>query len=60
MRLTDLSTWKALDAHAREIVGSRILDLFERDASRARTFSVEACGILLDYSKNPLSAETRS
>ena len=59
MRLTDRPTWKALDAHSREMGATRILDLFAQDPQRARAFSIEACGILLDYSKNPISAETR-
>jgi glucose-6-phosphate isomerase len=59
MRLTDRSTWKALSAHSREMGGTRILDLFAQDLQRAWAFSIEACGILLDYSKNPISAETR-
>jgi glucose-6-phosphate isomerase len=59
MRLTDRPTWKALDAHSREMRGARILDLFAQDPQRAQAFSIEACGILLDYSKNPISAETR-
>jgi glucose-6-phosphate isomerase len=59
MRLTDRATWKALDAHSREMGDARILDLFARDPQRAQAFSIEACGILLDYSKNPISAETR-
>ena len=59
MRLTDRPTWKALDEHAREMRDVRILDLFARDPERSRSFSIEACGLLLDYSKNPLTAETR-
>ena len=59
MRLTDRGTWKALDAHSREMSDARILDLFAQDPQRAQAFSIEACGILLDYSKNPISAETR-
>src|ERR1700688_245156 len=59
MRLTERPTWKALGAHVREIGDARILDLFAGDAQRAQAFSIEACGILLDYSKQPISAETR-
>ena len=59
MRLTERSTWKALDAHARQSGDTRILDLFAEDPERVQAFSLEACGILLDYSKNPVSAETR-
>ncbi len=38
---------------------TRILDLFARDPERPAGFSLEACGLLFDYSKNPVSAETR-
>ena len=37
----------------------RILDLFAQDPQRSQAFSIDACGMLLDYSKNPISAETR-
>src|SRR5690606_15181756 len=37
----------------------RILDLFAADPRRAEDFSIEACGLLFDYSRNPLTAETR-
>ncbi|HEX9452077.1 MAG TPA: glucose-6-phosphate isomerase [Burkholderiales bacterium] len=59
MRLTDRPTWKALHTHARTMGDTRILDLFAEDPQRAPGFSLEACGILFDYSKNPVSAETR-
>ena len=59
MRLTDRPTWKALLAHSREMSETRMLDLFDRDPERPSGFSLEACGILFDYSKNPVSAETR-
>jgi glucose-6-phosphate isomerase len=59
MRLTDRPTWKALDKHARDSRDVRILDLFAGDPERSTSFSIEACGLLFDYSKNPLTAETR-
>ncbi len=59
MRLTDRPTWEALHAHSRDMGDVRILDLFARDRQRAQSFSIEACGMLLDYSKNPVSADTR-
>src|SRR4051794_23539695 len=59
MHLIERTTWKALELHARQIAGVAILDLFAEDPGRAQDFSIEACGILFDYSKNPLSAETR-
>ena len=61
MRLTDRSTWKALDAHSRVMGGAHILDLFAQDPQRALAFSIEACGIPFDYSKNPVArARTKS
>ena len=59
MRLTDRPSWKALDAHSRKHGSAAILDLFAQDPQRAKTFLIEACGILFDYSKNPMTAETR-
>ncbi len=59
MRLTDRTPWKALQAHARDMGNARILDLFANDAQRAEGFSLQACDILFDYSKNPISADTR-
>ncbi len=59
MRLTDRPSWKALDAHSREHGSAAILGLFAQDPQRAKTFRIEACGILFDYSKNPMTAETR-
>ncbi|HVY07116.1 MAG TPA: glucose-6-phosphate isomerase [Burkholderiales bacterium] len=59
MHLTERTTWKDLLSHARAMSGVRILDLFEKDTQRAGAYSLEACGILLDYSKNPISGDTR-
>ena len=35
-----------------------MMDEFSRDERRAQTFSIEAAGVFLDYSKNLISAET--
>ena len=49
--------WAALDeAGAR---APRIADLFAADADRAHEFSVDACGMLFDYSKTAIDASTR-
>jgi len=58
-RLHERPAWKALEAHALEMREARIADLFAQDRARAQEFSVAACGLLLDYSKNPLSRQTR-
>lgn len=35
-----------------------ILDLFKKDSKRAQNFSVEDCGLLLDYSKNKIDKKS--
>ncbi len=57
-RLPQRPAWKALEAHALEMREARIADLFAQDPARAQEFSVAACGLLFDYSKNPLSRQT--
>jgi glucose-6-phosphate isomerase len=58
-RVHERPAWKALEAHALEMREARIAELFAQDPARAQDFSVSACGLLLDYSKNPLSSQTR-
>ncbi|HEV8645082.1 MAG TPA: glucose-6-phosphate isomerase [Burkholderiales bacterium] len=58
-RLHERPAWKALEAHALEMREARIAELFVQDPVRAQEFSVSACGLLFDYSKNPLSKQTR-
>ena len=50
--------WKALDTHWKEMEPRRMRDMFEQDPERFPRMSVRACGMLLDYSKNRISAET--
>jgi len=57
-RLSERTSWKALDAHAARPAVTDILALFDADPNRARIFSLEAAGLVLDYSKNPVSDET--
>lgn len=57
-KLTDLPEWKALEAHYQEIRHLHLRDLFRDDPGRAERFSIEDCGILLDYSKNRITDRT--
>ncbi|MEX0731675.1 MAG: glucose-6-phosphate isomerase [Aquisalimonadaceae bacterium] len=52
------SAWKALQAHAAEMQGRRIRDLFAADADRFGRHSLTTNGLLLDFSKNLITAET--
>ena len=50
--------WRALEAHWKEIAGLHMRNLFEEDPARCDRFSLEQCGIYLDYSKNLITEET--
>jgi len=57
-RLTESPAWTALARHREAMATVHVRDLFAGDPQRFQRFSVEACGILLDYSKNRINAET--
>ncbi|NNL88768.1 MAG: glucose-6-phosphate isomerase [Marinicaulis sp.] len=50
--------WQSLEKRASSISGQTIRSLFEDDGERFSRFSVEAAGLLLDYSKNKITKET--
>ncbi|MDA8224821.1 MAG: glucose-6-phosphate isomerase [Betaproteobacteria bacterium] len=52
--------WGALQAHSRQMRDVQMRDLFAQDEQRFEQFSLRAAGILLDYSKNRITAETLS
>ena len=56
--LSELPAWKALQQHAKELKSTTLKQLFAEDASRGTTFTAEAEGLFLDYSKNRITAET--
>ena len=58
MSLTDMPAWKALAEHYRSIAPHHLRQLFADNPGRFEQFSCEACGILLDYSKNRINQET--
>jgi len=57
-RITETREWKALQRHYRAARGWRMRELFALDPDRGRRFSLEACGLYLDYSKNIATEET--
>lgn len=57
-RLDVTPEWKALKAHAAQLKGASLRELFAADAARAQAFSLEVGGWYLDYSKNLATAET--
>jgi len=57
--ITQTDSWKALQAHYDEISTLHMRDLFAEDAKRAERFSLSQGQILLDYSKNRITRQTR-
>jgi len=56
--LTMTTAWRPLVRHAKALARVHLRDLFRDDPDRARTMSIDACGIHLDYSKSRATAET--
>ncbi len=56
--LTKSTAWKALRDHHKHIAKKHMRELFAKDPHRFDKFSLEACGILLDYSKNRITEKT--
>lgn len=50
--------WATLKTHQQYLAQVHIRDLFALDSQRFEHFSVSACGLLLDYSKNRLTSDT--
>ena len=57
-RLTSTHAWKALARHHAAIEGLHLREQFADDPTRGETFTAEAVGLFLDYSKNRITAET--
>ena len=58
-QLTQSDAWKALEAHHAKIEPLQMRDLFAQDPQRFEKFSLRFQDILLDYSKNRITDETR-
>jgi glucose-6-phosphate isomerase len=56
--LTKYPEWKELSKHWKKIESKHLRELFADDPQRAETFSLTACDLLLDYSKNRITDET--
>jgi glucose-6-phosphate isomerase len=53
-----LPEWQALKRHAEKAVAWHLRELFAADPGRGKRFAIEAAGLHLDYSRQPLTAET--
>ena len=52
------NAWRALAKHLESIRAVHLRELFAADEQRFSRFSVEACGLLLDFSKNRITSTT--
>ncbi len=57
--ITALPNWRALAEHRRELAGFSLRAAFATEAQRFARFSLSSCGLLLDYSKNLITEQTR-
>ncbi|HET9313235.1 MAG TPA: glucose-6-phosphate isomerase [Nitrospira sp.] len=51
-------TWKALQTHYKSMQSMHLRTLFTEDSQRGGRMTMEAVGVLLDYSKNRITDET--
>lgn len=56
--LTQSKAWQNLLSHFAAIKNDHLRDLFAADPGRGKTFTLDAAGLYLDYSKNRINAET--
>lgn len=55
--LTESAAWKKLASLADTLDGQHMRDWFKADKERAQKYTVDACGISLDFSKNLINQE---
>jgi glucose-6-phosphate isomerase len=57
-KLTQTPAWQALQAHQRDIASLTMRAMFNDNPARFEQFSLQLDGLLLDYSKNRITADT--
>lgn len=55
---SQLTAWDALQTHYQQMASVHMRDLFADDPGRVDRFSMNACGLFLDFSKNRIVDET--
>ncbi len=58
--LTESSAWKALEAQRKSLARVALTELFTQDPQRFPRLTIEAAGLMLDYSKNRVTGRTLS
>jgi glucose-6-phosphate isomerase len=54
------TAWQTLERHVKQLQKTTIRELFREDPQRFEKFSIEAAGMLLDFSKNLMTEQTLS
>lgn len=57
--VTTLPAWQALSDHRAAMKGFSMREAFSAEPDRFNRFSLSACGLFLDYSKNLITQQTR-
>ncbi|QJP07724.1 glucose-6-phosphate isomerase [Pseudomonas multiresinivorans] len=55
---TKLASWQALAAHRQDLQNFTMREAFAEDPERFKRFSLSACGLFLDFSKNLIRQDT--
>ncbi|MBN2079618.1 MAG: glucose-6-phosphate isomerase [Spirochaetes bacterium] len=55
---TSTKEWRALRDHHEKVKNLTLRELFESDPARAEAFTIRDCGLLMDFSKNRITART--
>ena len=58
VKLTERREWQDLRDHHAQTRPKHLRDLFREEPGRAAAMTIEDCGLLLDYSKNRITAKT--
>jgi glucose-6-phosphate isomerase len=56
--VTSLPAWQALSSHREQMHAFSMRAAFSSDALRFKSFSLDSCGLFLDYSKNLINTAT--
>ncbi len=58
MKLSEMKEWQSLELHCADMRDCHLREMFAGDQGRGERLSLEAAGLLLDYSKNLITDET--
>lgn len=60
MSFTDTAAWQRLSTQAEKLSKKHMRDMFDSDPQRSTKYSINACGLSIDYSKNRINDDVLS